>query len=451
MTENKAIIEIRSEGFLREYCVCRYIRVDVFEILKLIAAELNRMFPDRKAKNLEVVCAGPIFGEVCAGNPAHTYRGDTFDLNYFTLGDTNHSQWPAPLVEIWKDRASTESEISPLFDAARNIAFFIMLKKVFPRAAVIVDTRIKKAMIYSSYNKEDIAALSYLSEDSPMNMNHHTHIHIYIQGHNDDAIDWRYVNEVLTKEGGTIMEAVWQTTKANAVSLAKAQGKKILLLEGTDYCGYCSEMKAIIASSPVKELVESCFILWYDKVTDGRAVPVISIIDPAKPDEYLTRTLGRQDAEAFYQGLLKYSCVPVSPYIIDVDKMFKDFQVGVSVGFLPAGASFPWCDGIISRPKTPFGLSAVIFTDNKTGMKISGLDSFSANDVMTKLYDKFPAVKETLDKIYCKDCNAPVVPCPECEPCIEPACLLADIKTLTDPKLQSVLNRIVCKIYGTCK
>ena len=57
MKEDKTIMEIRNDGFFREYCVCGYIRKDHFDIIKLIAAEMDRRFPARKAKYLEVVAA----------------------------------------------------------------------------------------------------------------------------------------------------------------------------------------------------------------------------------------------------------------------------------------------------------------------------------------------------------------------------------------------------------
>jgi hypothetical protein len=214
MKEDKTIIEIRSEGFIKEYCMCRYIRTDVFEILKLIAVELDRKFPDRKAKYLEVVAANPLAGSVCENNPAHGRDGCTVDCNYFTMGETNHSQWPQPIVPIW-----TDGKLNNNFDTRRNMEFVTMLSMAFPSAQIITDTRIKDMLVYEAGTVYGQMGKELMQDaiwpDSPEHLNHHTHVHCWTKG----VIDWTYVNEVLLKEGRMDV-AVIQAKCAQMIKLA---------------------------------------------------------------------------------------------------------------------------------------------------------------------------------------------------------------------------------------
>ncbi len=133
---------------------------------------------------------------------------------------------------------------------------------------------------------------------------------------------------------------VWQTTKAEAVALAKAQGKKILLVGGSVCCDWTTTMRekaCEINSPPIKSLIEQYFIPWYgeagtDYLPSGCGVahrdwysyappglfyfPLIAVIDPNNSNTYLDRTTGEisrsymlnaEGLQAFYTRLLQYT------------------------------------------------------------------------------------------------------------------------------------------------
>jgi hypothetical protein len=122
-------------------------------------------------------------------------------------------------------------------------------------------------------------------------------------------------------------ELVWQTSKETAVSMAKDQGKYILLLAGRivllgglQNCPNCEYMINIVfesTSPPIKALIEEEYILWYSDVDTSQeweiytsglenfiTLPLICIIDPNDSDTYLDRTTGIQDTQEFYSRLL---------------------------------------------------------------------------------------------------------------------------------------------------
>jgi hypothetical protein len=114
----------------------------------------------------------------------------------------------------------------------------------------------------------------------------------------------------------------WIRNKADAMAAARAEGKLVLLLAGRDTCSNCKTMKNTVSESqnpPVKALLQENFILWYsivDTSPDYRtytgglpaswSLPLICAIDPAKPNEYLSRSTGIQQANTFYQRLLSH-------------------------------------------------------------------------------------------------------------------------------------------------
>jgi hypothetical protein len=121
-------------------------------------------------------------------------------------------------------------------------------------------------------------------------------------------------------------ELVWQTSKETAVSVAKDQGKDILLLAGRIWslgglldCYNCEYMKNNVfesTSPPIKTLIEEEYILWYSDVDTSQewsayasgltyfTLPLICIIDPNDSDTYVDRTTNVQDTQVFYSRLL---------------------------------------------------------------------------------------------------------------------------------------------------
>jgi hypothetical protein len=128
---------------------------------------------------------------------------------------------------------------------------------------------------------------------------------------------------------------LWYTSKETAVSVAKAQGKPILLLAGRvvllgglQNCSNCEYMINTVfesTSPPIKALIEEKYILWYsdadtsqewwvyayDLLEYGFTLPLICIIDPNHSGTYLDRTTGAlqyyPDYQPFYSRLLQYS------------------------------------------------------------------------------------------------------------------------------------------------
>ncbi len=117
-------------------------------------------------------------------------------------------------------------------------------------------------------------------------------------------------------------DMVWQNSEADAVSLAKSQGKKILLFAGRETCGNCQYMKYTVSESespPIRSLIEQHFIPWFCPVDTSDewyayasglgsfSLPMICVIDPNDSGKYLDRTTGVQSAQVFYSRLLQYA------------------------------------------------------------------------------------------------------------------------------------------------
>jgi hypothetical protein len=187
--DRKTIQPLYDTNQIQNLGVCNWLMQEYFEILNIISLTLQCKFPDRKAKFLEIAAGCPIWGQVCEGNPAHSESGDTADFHYYTLGDTNHVQLGSPLVKIW-DNPDTDAQPNQMFDIQRNVEFAILLRKVFPKAQIIMDQRIKDTLYYAA-DAAGRAFISPIQGDSPCHMNHHTHIHCYYKGaYEDGAVNW---------------------------------------------------------------------------------------------------------------------------------------------------------------------------------------------------------------------------------------------------------------------
>ncbi|MDM8522642.1 choice-of-anchor D domain-containing protein [Desulfococcaceae bacterium HSG8] len=127
---------------------------------------------------------------------------------------------------------------------------------------------------------------------------------------------------------------VWQTSKEDAVSLAKAQGKKILLVAERSTATYTRNTLCETNSPKIKCLIEQNFIPWFhdiDSGTDHYAyssgletfyLPLICCIDPDDSDNYLDRSTGSQTPDEFYsrlQNIAGADCltVNISGYVRD--------------------------------------------------------------------------------------------------------------------------------------
>jgi hypothetical protein len=123
----------------------------------------------------------------------------------------------------------------------------------------------------------------------------------------------------------------WQTSRDEAVALAKAQGKKILLVAGRyPACAVTAGAVDIACESvnpPIRALIQQHFIPWFSDIdasseTDvyvtGMAyyyLPLICVIDPNDSLSYLDRSTGAIELQSFYARLLQYStcALTISP------------------------------------------------------------------------------------------------------------------------------------------
>lgn len=111
----------------------------------------------------------------------------------------------------------------------------------------------------------------------------------------------------------------WVTSRDEAVSAARAQGKTILLIAGRETCSNTTYMRDTVCQQddpPIRETIENHYIPWFCNV-DGSSehysytgglgsftLPLICRIDPDNPDAYIDRTTGIQDSDVFYNRLI---------------------------------------------------------------------------------------------------------------------------------------------------
>lgn len=153
-------------------------------------------------------------------------------------------------------------------------------------------------------------------------------------------------------------DLVWQSSKETAVSMAASQGKKILLVSGRDSCGNCLYMKYTACESlspPIKSLIEQHYVPWFCDIDNSEewyeyasglgnfSLPLICVIDPHDNNNFLDRTTGIQDLEAFHSRLLQHASSleedPSTPDEVIISQ--KDYHNGdqliVTLPPLPAG------------------------------------------------------------------------------------------------------------------
>ena len=111
----------------------------------------------------------------------------------------------------------------------------------------------------------------------------------------------------------------WLTSRAEAISAARAQGKTILLIAGRDTCSNTTYMRDAVCQKvdpSIRETIRNDYIPWYCDVDNSTewysyasglgsfTLPMICRIDPDNPDTYIDRTTGVQDTDVFYNRLI---------------------------------------------------------------------------------------------------------------------------------------------------
>ena len=113
----------------------------------------------------------------------------------------------------------------------------------------------------------------------------------------------------------------WLRTWDVALSQAKQDNKLILMVAGRDDCGSTQYMRnKVIAAPDAAGIARDKFVLWYTNVdTDSEwrkytrgylrqfSLPVIAVINPFDPDNYLDRSFGGEKAEVFAGWLQSFA------------------------------------------------------------------------------------------------------------------------------------------------
>ena len=111
----------------------------------------------------------------------------------------------------------------------------------------------------------------------------------------------------------------WNEDKDEVFNLAKNEGKLIFKFVGKGTSSNSQKVIKLLNESPLKELIEKDYILWYSKYDDSKAnaeivtqteivtktPPFIYIIDPNEPDRYIVEEWGNKDTEALNNILIE--------------------------------------------------------------------------------------------------------------------------------------------------
>jgi len=113
-------------------------------VLELIAQEIALQYPDRQDKRISILDAS---GQYCPNHETHScWPPLCLDIQYFTHGENNHTQWPGPVVPIW-----TDGNLNENFDVERNTILVKLLYDCFSDVGrstwILMHSKIKAALI----------------------------------------------------------------------------------------------------------------------------------------------------------------------------------------------------------------------------------------------------------------------------------------------------------------
>lgn len=108
-------------------------------------------------------------------------------------------------------------------------------------------------------------------------------------------------------------DLIWYEDRNEVITLAKEQGKNILLLYGRTTCGNCNAAKKYINEAPLNKIVLENFILWFCNIDipekksqalnyrayydESITLPLLCVIDPDNPMPALSYSTNRKNAE----------------------------------------------------------------------------------------------------------------------------------------------------------
>lgn len=112
----------------------------------------------------------------------------------------------------------------------------------------------------------------------------------------------------------------WYEDREEALAIAKEQNKYVFLLYGRNSCSNCNAAKKFINRSPIKDIVQDNFILWFCNIDiaekksqaqgyrayfdGGVTLPLLCVIDPLDPMPALSYSTDYQSDEEI-QAILK--------------------------------------------------------------------------------------------------------------------------------------------------
>jgi hypothetical protein len=119
----------------------------------------------------------------------------------------------------------------------------------------------------------------------------------------------------------------WVTTREEALDRAAEEGKRVLLLAGRETCSNCRAMKYNLCEEPAaRAIIDRFYVPWYCPIDDNTewhsyaigllsfTLPLIAVVDPDRPNQYLERTTGLRSGAQF-QAFLEEWRKPAPPVL----------------------------------------------------------------------------------------------------------------------------------------
>ena len=155
--------------------------------------------PEAQDRRLSIGDACPMVGS-CEGHPGNSHSGlMTFDMNYYTHGPSNTTQYSAGSpgdvenehVWIWERGLGWTDGglLTDVFDWQRNYEFWCLVKRFYPSARIMISSsiydyvRYMVAKTYGSGLADKFTKM--ISQTKNGSYNHHIHAHIDLWGDPD--------------------------------------------------------------------------------------------------------------------------------------------------------------------------------------------------------------------------------------------------------------------------
>lgn len=165
-----------TTGDYQDATQCKYVDfpLQYTQALWVIGVVIGKKYSNRAAKKLTYLAAGSKTGN-CPDHPTHAgFPPGCIDIQYYTFGQSNYTQWGTPKSEIW-DGAG---ELRANFDVARNAYLIKAISEAWPGLKqVLCHSKIKAALV-----GHDASLDKVIQADDTPSYNHNTHMHIQLSG-----------------------------------------------------------------------------------------------------------------------------------------------------------------------------------------------------------------------------------------------------------------------------